>query len=180
LDSAIEYYNTRFGTSMMSFGGDAAAILRAGLGLCIRVRQAEALRNVVQEADPSIEELTKAITTTLEAVELGIEKEADTLEREIKVMLKHAPQIKTEQGDMKIIPDLASYIQAFELIQRARSATQVAKSAKNSALQYRETHQKLLENTRNKTEDVRELLPMITALKKEIDAGIRLRKALKD
>lgn len=180
LDSAIEYYNTRFGTSMISFGGEAAGILRAGLGLYIRVRQAEALKNVVQEADPAIEELTKAITMTLEAVELGIGKEADTLEREIKVMLKHAPKIKTEQTDIKIIPDLASYIQAFELIQRARSATQIAASAKTSAIQYRKTHEKLFENTRNKTEDMRDLLPMITALKKEIDAGIRLRKYRKD
>jgi hypothetical protein len=117
---------------------------------------------------------------TLEAVELGIGKEADTLEREIKVMLKHAPKIKTEQTDIKIIPDLASYIQAFELIQRARSATQIAASAKTSAIQYRKTHEKLFENTRNKTEDMRDLLPMITALKKEIDAGIRLRKYRKD
>ena len=180
LDSAIEYYNTRFGTSLMSFGGDTAGIMRAGFGLYIRARQAEALRNVVQEADPAIEELTKAISTTLEAVEIGIEKEAETLESEIKVMLEHAPQIKTGQADVKIIPDLASYIQAFELIQRARSATRIAASAKIAALQYRKTHQKLHENTRNKTEDVQDLLSMITALKKEIDAGVKLRRSLTD
>lgn len=180
LDSSIEYYNSRFGTSIIRFGGDAAGILRAGFGLYIRAKQAEVLRNVVHDADPAIEELTKAIHTTLTAVELGIEKEAETLENEIRTMLKHAPVIKDETSEKKIIPDLASYIQAFELIQRARSATQIAASAKVSALQYRKTHHQLLENTRNKTDDVQDLVPMITALKKEIDAGIKLRKSLKD
>jgi hypothetical protein len=180
IDSSIDYYNSRFGTSISGFGGDAAGILRAGFGLYIRARQAEVLRNVVKEADPAIEELTKAITTTLDAVELGIEKEADTLEKEVRAMLRHAPQIETGQAAKKIIPDLASYIQAFELIQRARNATQIIASAKASAVQYRKTHQKLLENTRDKTEDVQDLLPMIAALKKEIDAGIRLRKSVKD
>jgi hypothetical protein len=180
LDSSIDYYNSRFGTSISSFGGDAAGILRAGFGLYIRAKQTEVLRKVVQDADPAIDELTKAITTTLEAVELGIEKEVDTLEREIKTMLKYAPIIKTEQSDRKIIPDLASYIQAFELIQKARSASQIVTSAKTSALQYRKTHHQLLENTRNKTDDVKDLLPMITALKKEVDAGIKLRKSLTD
>ena len=180
LDSSIDYYNSRFGTSISSFGGDAAGILRAGFGLYIRAKQTEVLRKVVQDADPAIDELTRAITTTLEAVELGIEKEVDTLEREIKTMLKYAPIIKTEQSDRKIIPDLASYIQAFELIQKARSASQIVTSAKTSALQYRKTHHQLLENTRNKTDDVKDLLPMITALKKEVDAGIKLRKSLTD
>jgi hypothetical protein len=178
LDSSISYYNSRFGASLSCFGGDAAGILRAGLGLYLRVKQAEVLRKIVEDADPVIGELVKAVVETLEAVELGVEKETDTLEREIRTMLKFAPVIKSEPSDRKIIPDLASYLQAFQLIQRGRSASQLVSSAKSAAVQYGKTHHDLLENTRNKTDDVQSLFPKIAALKAEVDAGIKLRKSL--
>jgi hypothetical protein len=180
LDSAIEYYNSRFGTSISTFGGYAAGILRSSIGVYIRAMQADVLRRVVENASPAIEELTKAVITTLTAVEFGVEKEADTLEKEIKASLKYAPIIKTELSERKIIPDLASYIRAFELLQRGRSAAQIASSAKTAALQYQKTHQQLLENTRNKTDNVEELLSMVKVLKKEVDAGIKLKKSLND
>jgi hypothetical protein len=180
LDSSIDYYNTRFGSSISSFGGNAAGVLRATVGLYIRAKQTEVLRKAVEDADPAIDELTRSIVATLEAVEFGIEKEVDTLEQEIKALLRYAPVIKTQEFERKIIPDLASYLQAFELIQRGRSASQIASSAKVAALQYKQTHHQLFENTRNKTDNVQDLLSMVIALKKEVDAGIKLRKSLND
>jgi hypothetical protein len=180
LDSAIEYYNSRFGTSLSSFGGYAAGILRNSFGLYIRAKQTEVLKSVVEEADPAIDELTGAIIKTLTAVELGIDKEVDTLEHEIKAALKYAPTIKTEQSTRRIIPDFASYMQYFELLQRGRNADQIALSAKTAAQQYRETHHLLVENTRSKTENVEELLSMVMRLKQEVDAGIKLKKSIND
>jgi hypothetical protein len=180
LDSAIEYYNSRFGTSISSFGGYAAGILRSSAGLYIRAKQAGALQRIVADADPAIDELTKAIIRTLTAVELGIGKEIDTLENEIKATLRYAPVIKSGSSEKKFIPDLASYIQAFELLQRGRDAVQIASSAKTAAQQYRETHHQLLENTRNKTDNVKDFLSTLTVLKKEVDAGIQLKKSLND
>jgi len=180
LDSAIEYYNSRFGTSLSGFGGYAAGILRSSFGLYIRAKQTEVLRRVVEEADPAIDELTQAIIKTLTAVELGIDKEVDTLQKEIKAALKYAPTIKTELSTRKIIPDFASYMRYFELLQRGRRADQIASSAKTAAQQYRETHHLLLENTRSKTDNVEDLLSMVMRLKQEVDAGIKLKKSIND
>ena len=180
LDSAMEFYNSRFGASISTFGGVAAGIIRGAGGLYIRAKQSEALKRVVKDADPAINELTSAIIKTATAVELGTDKELDTLEEEIKAALKYAPTIKVDSSERKIIPNLASYVRTVELLQRGRKAIQIVGSAKAAALKYREAHHQLVKNTRNKVDDVDELIQIIKALKEEIDAGIKIKKSIGD
>lgn len=184
LDSAVESYNSRFGSSISTFGGVAAGMIRGAGGLYIRAEQSKALKKVVENADPAIEEFTKAIITTTNAVELGIDKEINGLQKELKATLKYAPYVKVDSPEgtskRKIIPDLASYVRAFELVQRGRKAKQVVGNAKIAAKKYRKVHEKLFKDTRDKKENMDDLIEMIEALKVEIDAGLKVKKSFDD
>ncbi len=178
LDSAIEFYNSRFETSISTFGCISAAIIRGSGGLYIRGKQGMAIKKVVADADQTIGYLTLEIEKVADALELGIDKELDTLENELKVATKYAPRIKDGDLEYPIIPDLASYVSVFELLRRGRNAKKIVSQSKIAAKKYREAHGQLFEATRHKISDVENLIAIIDSLKIEIDAAIKLNNAI--
>jgi hypothetical protein len=171
LDSAIESYNSYYDTEIDSFGGTAAAIIRGVGGLYIRSKQSEAIKKLVKDADPAIEEMTTAIVDISGIIAYGVEKELSTLRAELEATAKYAPKSKNKK---KFMPDLASYVHAMELLHKGNNAAKTAKSAKSTATSYRKAHKELVKNTRNKIEGIDDLIETIKALKKEIDAGMKL------
>jgi hypothetical protein len=170
LDSAVDFYNTRFNTSLSIFGDTAAAIIRGAGGLYIRQKQGEALKIAVKEAKPTIDYLTREIENISDIADLGIDKELETLETEIQSALKFAPRIKDDGFEQIIIPDLASYVRSFELIMKGKQAKQTVQQTKDAASQYRKVHDKLVKSTREKIDSVDELIQKIDALQAAIKA----------
>jgi hypothetical protein len=170
LDSAVDFYNTRFDTALATFGDTAAAIIRGAGGLYIRQKQGEAVKKAVQEAKPTVEYLTLEIEDIADTAELGIDKEIETLETEIQRVLRFAPRFKDGETEQIIIPDLASYVRVFELIMKGKQAKQTVQNTRDTAARYRQVHDKLVDSTREKIDNIDELIQKIAALQAAIKA----------
>lgn len=180
LDSGIELYNEHYGGSISTFGSKVTGIIRGIGGIYIRAKQAEALKVAVADAEPAIETLTQNIVNITNNIEGGIEDEIDIFESQSRYKLKTAQTVeyeyKGETKKRKDVPDISSFLKAYEIIHQSREALNVAQNTRQTAIKYNEVHKELVKSTQQKIEDVDDLKVLIKALKKEIDAGRKISK----
>ncbi len=168
LDHSINKYNKISNSSLTTFGSLVAATLKGVSSVYIKNRQHKAIKMAVTEADPVIEEITKAIAELLEmyAGENGLDI------------------IQAERDDLQIWYETAGYKQPLstaiwvaEELERIESILILVEKSKNAAVNLQKAHKILLAKIEKKM-DLKDTIEVIETLVEEVEAAKNFKEKL--
>lgn len=175
LDSAITKYNEISGSSFPSLGSTAAGIVRGAFGIWIRVKQQQALKQLVPDADEIIRALTSDIAVAMDRLTAAPDGYLAGEQSNLRSAYADAANIQNQdkRGSLPI-----EYVRLYAAqMEQLETVRQLAVSAKTSAARYREAHQALVESIHQPT-TVKTVLDQVKVLRVEIDEGRKLKKTL--
>ena len=176
LDKAIEYYNARNNTSINSAGSAAAAVVRAGGGLYIRYQQAKALQKFVEEADPLVKEMTRAVERLMNKL-TPLKSESNIDENKVAYALQQLKEEYTEGFEKVQRYDVKATTLAINANIDADKLVELIQKTHAATIAYRQDHSQLFKDTRSKA-NLENVFEYGRAVYTEIKAGLNLKKKL--
>lgn len=162
LDSAVTAYNDKYRASNPApkVGGQIAGVIRLAGGLYIRHRQAQILKDTIEEANPLIQGMMGDIKM------IADNKVDDFAAYEATHLKTPFKEVANESKRLTVTTIAAVY----DDLSRARAGQVLAKKVGDAAATYAAAHQALVDKTRKHT-DLKELIAEIQALRSEVEAA---------
>lgn len=171
LDDATKEFNNTYkqGNPLDLIGGNIGWAIRTAGGIFIRHKQYEILRDVTKTADPLVAGLMSAVediaSNKMQAAFVNYEE--NFLGREFKSVANNSHRL--EMGTVSFV---------YDDLARAKAGRDLAGRVATAARTYRDAHRRLVETTRIRM-DLKQAIEEIQALKKEVDAGKKIKSAIK-
>lgn len=183
IDSGVKLYNESYGTQLNSFGAVVATIVRAGGGILIRRKQAEALRTAVISADPIVEEMTRAVEALLSTYLPPSQSQpsASLITNEVNALEGLFQNIVTRaqckaQSQCTALP-LSTAVTIAQTLSAADETARLARAAKTSAVTYREAHAELKAEVLERL-TLESAIEQVETLVQEVKAAQKLKQKL--
>jgi hypothetical protein len=169
LREAIDTYNDNFRKDdpLPFININIARGARLAGGLFLRYRQAQVLKDVIEKADPLVQELMDDVREISNIMADNYKHYEDD---DLKVRFKN---VAIEMGRL----NTATYTFVYNNISRARAGQKLAEKVGKSATTYASAHRALLNNTRIRM-NIRGMIDQIQVLRNEIKAAKDIGKKL--
>lgn len=177
VDGAIDQYNKTAKTKISSFGAIVAMAVRAGGGIIIRHKQAEAVKEAVNRAEPVIGKMSGEVIGLMDSYIGEVDKKSDQgngYANQTAQGLLNEYKLLLNSKSKNTINDVQDVTQS---LLKAKSIKPLAEKTKKAMETFRAAHTKLHEELKERKE-IEESIEEIKILFGEIKAAQRLKKEI--
>ncbi len=168
LDHSIKEYNEITKSSLTSFGSLIAATLRGISSVYIKSKQHKAIKMVVTEADPMIEEITNSITELLETY-VG--------ENSLEIIQAERDDLQTWYETVGYKQPLSTALWVADELEAIESILILVEKSKKAAIDLQKAHKVLITKIEKKM-DLKDTIEVIETLVEEVEAAKEFKEKL--